>query len=86
MPLKNAPETENLPLKIGKTEVDASENPFQRRILELIRGNPQITYDVLAKETGRDRKTVRRHIAILKEKGLLKRIGPAKGGYWEIVG
>ena len=82
----NAPEKEKMPLKNGNVSLEAPKNPFQRRILELIRGNPQITYDVLAKETGRDRKTVRRHIAILKEKGLLKRIGPAKGGYWEIVG
>jgi len=81
MPLKK----KDMPLKTGKTGNKAPENLFQRQILELIRGNPKITYDVLAKETGRDRKTVRRHIAILKEKGLLQRIGPAKGGYWEIV-
>jgi len=84
---ENAPEKRKKPLKRGQKQGSgAPENSFQRQILELIRGNPKITYDILAKKTGRDRKTVRRHIAALKEKGLLRRIGPAKGGYWEIIG
>ncbi|MBT3368645.1 MAG: winged helix-turn-helix domain-containing protein [Nitrospina sp.] len=76
------------PKNRGKTVfrgVNAPENIFQRHLLDLIRPNPGITYDILAKETGRDRKTVRRHIGILKQKGLLKRHGPAKGGHWEVV-
>ena len=30
-------------------------------------------------------KTIKRDITKLKEKGILKRIGPDKGGHWEIV-
>jgi len=30
-------------------------------------------------------KTIKRDIKILKEKGLIERIGPAKGGYWKII-
>jgi len=64
---------------------DAPESPFQRGLLELTRSDSKITYDMLARATGRDRKTVRRHIAELKQHGWLKRIGPAKGGYWEVT-
>ncbi|HID26648.1 MAG TPA: ArsR family transcriptional regulator [Methanosarcinales archaeon] len=28
---------------------------------------------------------VQKHLNKLKEKGILERIGPAKGGYWRIV-
>ncbi|MEA2055560.1 MAG: hypothetical protein U9O49_01855 [Candidatus Thermoplasmatota archaeon] len=31
------------------------------------------------------KKSVEYNIAKLKKKGLLKRVGPAKGGHWEIV-
>jgi ATP-dependent DNA helicase RecG len=38
----------------------------------------------LAKKIGVDHKTIKRDIAKLKNLGLLKRIGPAKGGHWEV--
>ena len=80
--LENAPKKPNTEAKHAP---GAPENPFQRKLLDLIRGNSKITYDMLARATGRDRKTVRRHIAELKQHGWLKRIGPAKGGYWEVA-
>ncbi len=30
--------------------------------------------------------TIKEHLANLKEDGVLKRVGGAKGGHWEIVG
>ena len=47
--------------------------------------NNKITYDELAKIIGKNRRTILRHISVLKEKGNIKRIGPAKGGYWKVV-
>jgi ATP-dependent DNA helicase RecG len=37
-------------------------------------------------KVGINEKNVRNNIAELKEKGLLERVGPDKGGYWKIVG
>jgi predicted HTH transcriptional regulator len=34
---------------------------------------------------GISRRAVGKHLAALKAKGLLKRIGPDKGGHWEVV-
>ena len=83
--LENAPVKQNVAPGNAPNAPNAPENPFQQKLLELIRDNSKITYDLLAKASGRDRKTVRRHIAELKQHGWLKRIGPAKGGHWELV-
>lgn len=61
------------------------EHGFQRQLLVLIRANPKTTYDELAMQTQRNRKMVQRHLNFLKNSGFLRRIGPAKGGHWEVV-
>jgi ATP-dependent DNA helicase RecG len=54
------------------------------RILEIIIANNQISTQKIAEEMSVTRRTVSRHIELLKEKKLLERIGPDKGGYWKI--
>jgi predicted HTH transcriptional regulator len=39
----------------------------------------------LSKHIGINEKNIRIHIAKLKAKGLLERVGPDKGGYWKII-
>ncbi len=77
MPLKSSPEAE-------KTPDSHPINKFQGQLLSLIKENPHITYNELSLKTERDRKTVGRHLKILKEKGFVHREGPAKGGYWKV--
>ncbi len=77
MSLKTGPKTEKVP---GSYPV----NEFQGQLLTLIKDNPHITYNELSHKTKRDRKTVGRHLKILKEKGFLHREGPAKGGHWQV--
>jgi len=55
------------------------------KMLSLISENPQITTAQLADAIGITPKGVEWQIAQLKKDGLLKRIGPAKGGRWEVV-
>lgn len=55
------------------------------KILELIRENKKITQNDLSKRTGLTRRGVEWNLAKLKEKELIKRIGPPRGGYWEIL-
>ncbi|MBU1886631.1 helix-turn-helix domain-containing protein [Candidatus Micrarchaeota archaeon] len=54
------------------------------KILGLIRKNPRITQKELMTETGLTRRGVEWNLSKLKNEGKLKRIGPDKGGYWEI--
>ena len=56
------------------------------KVLELIRENPQITQRDLSEKTGLTRRGIEWNIEKLKEKGLLKRVGPDKGGHWEVLG
>ena len=57
----------------------------QGQIMTLLKANPHLTYEELAERIGQTRKTVQRHLQQLKAKGLLRRIGGAKGGYWEVI-
>ncbi|MBU4562855.1 winged helix-turn-helix transcriptional regulator, partial [bacterium] len=50
-----------------------------------IKNNPKITSAELAEILEITVKGVEWNIKKLKEEGIIKRIGPAKGGYWEII-
>ncbi len=55
------------------------------KILDAIKSNPKITQNVLVEIAGLTRRGIEWNLAKLKEKGIIKRIGPAKGGYWEVI-
>ena len=57
----------------------------QKRILGLVKENPFISKREMADVVGISTTAVDKNIASLKRRGLLKRIGPAKGGRWEVV-
>lgn len=62
---------------------DLSEN--QQKILQLIAGNPKISRRELSAKLKMNPSAIQKHMNTLKKKGLLKRVGPAKGGYWDVV-
>jgi ATP-dependent DNA helicase RecG len=56
-----------------------------QKIIELIRRNPKITRKELAQEIGDITEDgIKYNIEKLKKEGILKRVGPAKGGHWKI--
>ena len=57
----------------------------QKTILKLIKENPYISKKELSEAIGISTTAVVKNITRLKKEGLLKRIGPDKGGHWEIV-
>ena len=57
----------------------------QEKILQLVRRNPQVSRKAMAEEIGVSTTAIHRNLAKLKEKGLLRRVGPARGGHWEVV-
>ena len=69
--------TEKTGMKTGMKTVDA--------IISLIRENPSITHDELSEQLGRARSTIIEQISKLKALGRLRRVGPDKGGHWEVV-
>ena len=56
-----------------------------QKILDLIRVDPYVTTQEMADSIGIIRRTVAKHIKSLQERGVINRIGPDKGGHWEVV-
>jgi ATP-dependent DNA helicase RecG len=63
---------------------EKSREKSREEIIEMIKANKYITQNELAELSGLSVKGVEKNIRLLKDTGLLKRIGPDKGGYWEI--
>jgi len=55
------------------------------KILDAIKSNPKITTAELAGTLEITVKGIEWNIKKLKERGIIKRIGPAKGEYWKVV-
>ncbi len=55
------------------------------KILEILAAEPTCTYDELAGRIGISRRAITKQIKNLRETGKLKRIGPDKGGHWEVI-
>ena len=62
-----------------------SSQKTTQKILNLITENSSITTQEIADSIGISRRAVAKQIAILQEKGIVRRIGADKGGHWEIV-
>jgi ATP-dependent DNA helicase RecG len=60
-----------------------SEN--QEVIVKLIEKDRNISKEEMMKEGKLSKKTVEYNIKVLKDRGIIKRIGPDKGGYWEVI-
>lgn len=56
----------------------------QKKILKLVKENSHISKAELSAKIGISTTAIDKNIEKLKQKGLIKRIGPDKGGYWEI--
>ena len=52
---------------------------------EILAAEPTCTYDELAGRIGISRRAITKQIKNLRETGKLKRIGPDKGGHWEVI-
>lgn len=57
----------------------------QIKILELVNENPYISKREMSEEIGISTTAIDKNISTLKNKGLLKRVGPARGGHWKII-
>ena len=55
------------------------------KILEAIKENRSVSAKEIAEKIGLSLRAVEKQLAKLKHDGIIKRIGPDKGGHWEIV-
>ena len=69
--------TEEVDRKSGQKTRDA--------ILALIRENGNVTSTQMAAALGINRSAVSKHLKALQQSNIILRVGPDKGGHWEIV-
>lgn len=62
-----------------------NESGLDAQIIAEIQRNAKITIQALAELCGKNRDTIRVHLKDMQQKGVVKRVGPDKGGHWEIL-
>ena len=55
------------------------------KIISLMKENSKISITEIADKVGISTTSIEKNIGYLKKQGIVKRIGPAKGGHWEVV-
>ena len=54
-------------------------------ILNMLKTDPTITINQLSEETGKSKRTIQRNLVSLTEKGIIRRLGSDRKGYWEVI-
>ena len=80
----------NVTEKVNATEnvTDVSQKTSQKtsqKIIDLIKEDPYISTTKMAEIIGVDRRNIARNIKKLQEQGVVRRVGPDKGGFWEVI-
>ena len=77
-------ERDNIRFSVSGTQNSATEKRSQK-ILELVAADDKITTQEMANKLGISRRAVAKAIAKMQSEGILRRVGPDKGGHWEII-
>ncbi|MFH0872547.1 MAG: RNA-binding domain-containing protein [bacterium] len=64
---------------------EKSSEKSSEKILGLLRADPKLAARAIADELGISPRAVEKQIARLREEGRIQRVGPDKGGHWEVV-
>ena len=55
------------------------------KILEFIAADSQISAPKIAMALGISTRAVEKQLRMLRETGVIRRVGPDKGGHWEVI-
>lgn len=69
---------------VAKSSPKSSQKSSQK-IIELIQGEPTITIAGLAQRVGITDRAIKKQLERLRAEGRIRRIGPDRGGHWEVV-
>ncbi len=70
--------------KVGEKGVEKLSEK-ENIILRLIKDDPKISKQEMSTKGELTKKSVEYNITLLKRKGVLRRVGADRGGYWEVV-
>lgn len=77
--------TESTGKSTPKSTLKSTLKGTRKSILEIIKSNPNITLDQVAAQLRKNPRGIDKHIKILREQGLLRRVDGNNGGHWEIT-
>jgi len=63
---------------------DFSITKRQIELVNLIRYDPKISRKELSHKLGINPSAIQKHLEKLKDKGIIERVEPSKGGYWKL--
>jgi ATP-dependent DNA helicase RecG len=73
------------PVNIASESSPKNSPKTQEQILDLMRQNVSITTEEIGSALGITKRAVLKQVEKLKDQGRLRRIGPARGGHWEVM-
>jgi len=65
--------------------IERSSQKSSQKIMGVMKSMPDVTLAELANATGLSVAGVKKNIRKLKDANLIRRVGPDKGGHWEVV-
>lgn len=71
--------------KSSQKTIEKTNKKTDQKIISIIKSMPDVTLAELANATGLSVAGVRWNIRKLKDANLIRRVGPDKGGHWEVV-
>ena len=71
---------------VRKKRLEKSGKKTVEVVWDLLKAHPNMTLAGLVKALDITRSTIQKHIVNLKSAGRLRRVGPDKGGRWEVIG
>ena len=81
----NSEKTPNTTVEITPLAQNDDGEKSREKIISIIRNNPTVTQSELSYMLQISTKAIEKHIKNLRDDGIIRRVGPDKGGHWEVV-
>lgn len=78
-------QTPQNPVKAPQNHMKPQEN-HKKKLIDLLMAQPDLSMKKLSDLSGLTFYSVRHHLIAMQQSGLIRHVGPDKGGYWEILG
>lgn len=75
---------EHIPNETNSKSIPEMSGQMSGQIAAIMKAEPGITIPEIAQKVDRTERTIYRLVNQLKQQGIVKRIGPDKGGHWEV--
>jgi|SRR5690554_2000150 len=79
--------TSSKSLLVDDTKETPKKHPkdIKATLLQLLQQQPELSIRALAEQMNISQNSARHHLRVLQQQGRVRRHGPTKGGYWEVI-